>query len=197
MGCLVNKEMKDTVISLFSKLGLDITIMGGCCGNPIEKMGRKVETDIGKKLREKEIEKVILSCPNGMIALKEFSPMHITQFILSLNPKFRKEEGRYIYHDPSFLGRYLGIYEEPRILIKKIGNLVEFHENREEARQCGGEIEFRRAFPHEAEEMAKYLIKEAREKNAIIVTASPHCYDHLKEYGDVVDIMHLLERNII
>ncbi len=197
MGCMVKKEMKDVVISLFDKLGVDVTIVGGCCGHPIEKIGRKVETDMGKKLREKEIEKVVFSCPNGMLALREFNPMHITQFVLSLNPEMKREEKRYIYHDSSFLGRYLGIYDEPRELIGRVANLVEFDESRERARQCGGEIEFRRAFPQEAEELAMHLIKEAREKNATIVTASPHCYGHLKEYGEVVDIVHLLERSII
>ncbi len=197
MGCIVNKEMKDVIISLFDKLGVDVSIIGGCCGNPLEKIGRKVETDVGKKLREKGIEKVVLSCPNGILSLKEFNPVHITQFILSLNPELKREESRYIYHDSSFLGRYLGIYDEPREIISRVGNLVEFNENREMARQCGGEIEFRKAFPAEAEEMAKYLIKEAEEKNATIVTASPHCYSHLKEYGEVKDIIHLLEESII
>jgi len=196
MGCMVNKEMKDVAISLFDKLGVDITIIGGCCGQPLEKIGRKVETNVAEKLREKGIEKVILSCPNGMLSLREFNPVHITQFVLSLNPDLRRENKRYIYHDSSFLGRYLEIYDEPRELISRMGNLIEFNENREMARQCGGEIEFRRAFPAEAEEMARYLVKEAREKDAIIVTSSPHCYSHLREYGDTVDILQLLERNI-
>ncbi|HEC88853.1 MAG TPA: hypothetical protein ENI52_06025, partial [Thermoplasmata archaeon] len=87
--------------------------------------------------------------------------------------------------------------EEPREVIKRIGNLIEFKENRKIARQCGGEIEFKSAFPEEAEEIAKYLAKEAKEKNAIIVTSSPHCYSHLKEYADTVDLVHLIEENLI
>ena len=51
-------------------------------------------------------------------------------------------------------------------------------------------------FPEEARELAQYLIKEAKQKNATIVTASPHCYSHLKEYGDVVDLLQLIEENI-
>ncbi|KAA0015117.1 hypothetical protein B6U81_03960 [Thermoplasmatales archaeon ex4484_30] len=192
MGCLVSKEMKDVVISLFDKLGIDVTVIGGCCGYPIEKIGRRVKI----KLIEKEMDKLIFSCPNGMLAFKEFKPMHISQFILSLNVNFLKNNKNYIYHDSSFLGRYLGIYDEPREIIKRIGNLVEFEENREMARQCGGEIEFKIAFPQEAGEMAEYLAREAKKKDAIIVTTSPHCYSHLKEYGDVVDLLQLVEENI-
>lgn len=196
MGCLTNREMKDVVISLFDKLGIDVTIIGGCCGYPIEKIGRKTEDKIKKELEEREIEKLVMACPNGMLALSEFSPLHISQFVLSLGVDFRRNDKNYIYHDSAFLGRYLGIYEEPRQIIKRIGNLLEFDENRKMARQCGGEIEFRMAFPDEAKEIAEYLIKEAKEKNATIVTASPHCYSHLKEYGDVIDILQLIEENI-
>ena len=196
MGCLTNKEMKDVVISLFDKLGIDVTIIGGCCGYPIEKIGRKTEDKIKRKLEERKIEKLVMACPNGMLALSEFSPLHISQFVLSLGVEFKRNDKNYIYHDSAFLGRYLGIYEEPRQIIKKIGNLIEFNENRDMARQCGGEIEFRIAFPEEAKEMAEYLIKEAKQKNATIVTASPHCYSHLKEYGDVIDILQLIEKNM-
>lgn len=191
MGCITNREMKDIVISLFDKLGMDVTIIGGCCGYPIEKIGRKVERQM-----KKEIEKIIFSCPNGMLAFKDYNPTHISQFIQSLDLKFKRKNRKYIYHDPSFLGRYLKIYEEPRNIIKKIGSLYEFKENREMARQCGGEIEFKKAFENEAKELAEYLIKEAKEKNATIVTSSPHCYTHLKEYGDVVDLLQLIEENI-
>lgn len=197
MGCIVSKEMKDVVLSLFDKIGMDVTIIGGCCGYPLEKIGRKVEVKIKDKINRKDIEKIVFSCPNGMIALSKYKPVHISQFILSLNLNFKKSGKRYIYHDSSFLGRYVGIYEEPREIIKRIGNLIEFNENRDMARQCGGEIEFKSAFHEEAEEIAKYLVKEAKEKNAIIVTSSPHCYSHLKEYTDTVDLIHLIEENLV
>jgi Fe-S oxidoreductase len=196
MGCLTGREMKDVVISLFDKLGIDITIIGGCCGYPIEKIGRKVENKIKKRLEERKIERLVMACPNGILALSEFSPLHISEFILSLNIDFKRKDKNYIYHDSAFLGRYLGIYEEPRQIIKRIGNLIEFDENKNMARQCGGEIEFRIAFPDEARKMAEYLLKEAKEKKATIVTASPHCYSHLKEYGEVVDILQLIEENM-
>ena len=129
MGCLTNREMKDIVASLFDKLGIDVTILGGCCGYPIEKIGRKVGEKIKKRIEEKEIEKLVIACPNGMLAFSEFSPIHISHFIHSLDINFKRNHKNYIYHDPAFLGRYLGIYEEPRQIIRKIGNLIEFEEN--------------------------------------------------------------------
>ncbi len=194
MGCLTKRGMKDVIISLFDKIGIDASIVGGCCGYPVEKIGRKSNGRIKEKL--KSFDKIVMACPNGMLAFKEFNPIHVSQFLLSLGIKERRRDRNYIYHDSAFLGRYLGIYEEPRELIKKFGNLMEFSENRSKARQCGGEIEFRMAFPNEAGEMAEYLAKEAKKANATIVTASPHCYSHLKEFADVIDILQLVEENI-
>ena len=81
-------------------------------------------------------------------------------------------------------------------IIKKIGNLIEFTENREYSQWCGGDIEFCKEFPREAEELALRLVDEANRKNATIVTASPHCYQHLKNYCEVKDIVHLVEEHI-
>ena len=48
----------------------------------------------------------------------------------------------------------------------------------------------------ESKELALKLVEEAQSKNATIVTASPHCYDHLKNYCEVKDIVHLIEEHI-
>lgn len=196
MGCLTQKYMKDTVVSLFDKLGIDITIVGGCCGHPAEKIGKPVKVAAHEKLHEKTCSPVILACPNGMCALSAYQPVHISQFILSQDIELKKGRETYIYHDPAFLGRHLEIYDEPREIIRSVGNLVEFKERRELSRWCGGDIEFKSAFPDEAEELAMHLVREAKAKNATIVTASPHCYHHLKEYGDVVDVLQLIEEHI-
>jgi Fe-S oxidoreductase len=190
--------MKDVVISLFEKIGIDVTIIGGCCGYPLEKIGRNVELNTIKKLREKEIQNLIFACPNGMLAFKEYRPLHISQFISSLDIELLRNSKKYIYHDSAFLGRYLNVYEEPRTIIKRIGKLEEFNENRGNARWCGGEIEFKIAFPEESKELANFLVKEAKEKNAIVVTASPHCYSNLNESecDYVIDILQLIEENI-
>lgn len=187
MGCVVKKEMKDVIISLFDKIGADIKIISQCCGGPLRKIGIDFEK---KKL---DFEKILFSCPNGMIEFMDYSPIHISQFFLK--SEFKKDGKNYIYHDSEILGRYIKIYEEPREIIKKIGNLVEFKENRKMARWCGGEIEYKSAFQEKADELARYIAKEAKEKNATIVTSSPHCYSHLKEYG-AIDLAQLIEEKL-
>jgi Fe-S oxidoreductase len=197
MGCLTKRELKDSVIGLFDKLGVDISILGGCCGYPIKKIGRTVTSPITQKIENQDISKLIVSCPYGMLALKEYNPIFITDYILSLNLKFKHTGLNYIYHDPSFLGRYLNIYNEPRQLINHIGTLLEYQCNRNMAQWCGGDIEFQRVFKREANELAEILVKEAQKKKATIITASPHCYHHLKHFGDVKDIVQLLEETVL
>jgi Fe-S oxidoreductase len=197
MGCSTTKSMKNSVVSIFEKLGIDITFISGCCGHPLKKIGKPLNSNIKENILKKEVKTLIFSCPNGMMQTKDLNPMHISQYILSKKVSFKRTDENYIYHDPSYLGRFLGIYNEPRTIIKSIGNLIEFNENKDLSQWCGGEIEFRAEFTHEAEELALRLIKEAKNKDATIITASPHCYQHLDNYGNVKDIIHLIEENIV
>lgn len=197
MGCMTNRTMRDSVLSLFDKLGLDVTVIGGCCGYPLEKIGQSIETKVHLKFKKMNMDKLIVACPSAMLAFRKYKPMHIIQFVTSLNLNFRRTENTYICHDSAYLDQNLNIYDEARALIKQIGNLVEFTEKRQMARWCGGDIEFKMAFPKEAEELANVLVNEAIEKRATIVTTSPHCYNHLKEYGNTIDLLQLVEKTIL
>jgi Fe-S oxidoreductase len=171
-----------------------------CCGNPLESIGRENSTItlIKKALKDTTIKKIVFSCPNCMQSFKPLSThyelIHVTQilsqYLLTMEP-FSKN---IIYHDSSILGRYHGIYDEPRALLRKIGPFFEFNETKETAKCCGGDMGFEKAFPELAAQMAEKIWDEARKKNALIVTASPHCYTHLKTHGDVMDITELIDK---
>lgn len=50
----------------------------------------------------------------------------------------KKLSGKVTYHDPCYLGRYNGVYEEPREVIKALGlELVEMPRNRSRSHCCG------------------------------------------------------------
>jgi len=202
-GCIASykeKNIKEATLSIFEKLNIDVTILDAiCCGNPLEHIGKENKSikKIENELKKKEIKKIIFSCPNCM---KSFAPlsekyeiMHITQFLLNI-PKIKPFGKKMIYHDSSILARYLGIYDEPRILLQKAGKFLEFDENKEIAKCCGSDLAFSTAFPEMAEKMAEKIVEEARKKNAVIVTASPHCYSHLKKYGEVMDIAEVIKK---
>src|SRR4030042_926647 len=57
-------------------------------------------------------------------------------------------EKRVTYHDPCDLGRHLGIYEEPREVIRQIApNFVDMRHNRADALCCGAGGGGRGAYP--------------------------------------------------
>ena len=203
-GCMENyfeEGLKKAAISIFKKVGIEVMLVDNeCCGSPIDTIGgenHQIEK-LEKQFEEKGVEKIIFSCPdcmNSFIPLKEkFEILHISEFLAGMDLNIENTGTKFIYHDPSVLGRKLGIYEEPRKLIEKAGRLVEFDENRELSQCCGSDLAFRTAFPDAAGEMARKIADEAKEKGAVLVTASPHCYHHLKEYGNVMDIVEVVDR---
>jgi Fe-S oxidoreductase len=125
---------------------------------------------------------------------KKFEILHISQLLSGMDLTLKDADMKLIYHDSSVLGRKLGIYEAPRKLLEMAGGFIEFEQHEELAQCCGGDLAFSAAFPDMAGKMAERIVEEAREKNATIVTASPHCYHQLKKYGNVIDIVELLDR---
>jgi len=72
--------------------------------------------------------------------------IHTTQLVDDMLKKGEIEfTGKYAqkvtYHDPCHLGRHMGVYEEPRALIRMVPEvaLAEFKYNRSKALCCGAE----------------------------------------------------------
>jgi Fe-S oxidoreductase len=67
-----------------------------------------------------------------------------------------------VYHDPCYLGRYRGIYDEPRSVINRFGSVVDPPRSRERSFCCGaggglaflGEEKGKRVSVERAEELA-------------------------------------------
>ncbi len=203
-GCIASykeKRIKKATLSIFEKLKVDVTILDAiCCGNPLEHIGRENTTlkKIEGELKNKKIKRIIFSCPNCMKSFaplsKKYELMHLSQFLSCYSLKTESFGKKMVYHDSSILGRYLNIYDEPRMLLQKIGTFFEFNEKKEVAKCCGGDMAFERAFPELAAKMAEKIMNEAKKKNAIVVATSPHCYTHLKKYGKVMDVAEVMEQ---
>ncbi len=159
----------------------------GGCGAAMDRIGRK--NDIAEKVlhdfRDAGVKEIIFYEYDCMKFFSGFKISHIFDELKKLNLNY--VGGRYLYHEPPELS-YLGV--DGRSIIKKIGRLIEFSS----PKCCGGRIEFERAFPNEAKMLAESMVKEAKDKNATIVTASPECYAHLKKYGNVIDMLQLVEK---
>jgi len=165
-------------------------------GNDIRRVG---EEGLFEMLAEKNIatmrkcrfDKILTTDPHTYNALKHEYPefggtwpvVHYTELFDSLIDGERLRPARRLgiratYHDPCYLGRYNGIYEAPRRVLRALGaNLVEMPRNRLNAYCCGaggGRIWMEEA-PGVKERPAESRIREAAALNGVgtLVVACP------------------------
>lgn len=130
-----------------------------------------------------------------------FRVRHISQFLIErkglLEGRLKRVEAVASYHDPCHLGRHMGVYEEPRELIRMIPGieLAEMKYNRAKALCCGSGGGVRSAYPDLSREVARMIISDHLPGNVqLLVTACPFCNYNFKDAGGirVLDLPELL-----
>ena len=220
-GCMekfVLREQEKNYEEILKKIGIDFIKLKDlevCCGSPVLNAGyledfKTLAKKNFKVFKEHGVKRIITPCPACFKTFKLEYPKviedfdieveHMTQTLLKalkegkLKPK-RLKKVKVTYHDPCHLGRYCGVYEEPREIIKFLGlNLIEMEFNRENAFCCGGGGGLRSNYPELAREIAKERMKQAlKTKAKILVTCCPLCYACLKEVGRKIEVKELSE----
>jgi len=107
----------------------------------------------GQALRKYKFQSIVTSDPHAYNAFKNGYPalgisypvQHHTQFLADrierIKPLLKREvKARIAFHDPCYLGRVNGIYEEPRALLAAVPgmDLVEMAHSRATSLCCGG-----------------------------------------------------------
>jgi Fe-S oxidoreductase len=173
-----------------------------CCGESIRKAGNEqvfqylAQNNI-ETFASKNVQKIIVSSPHCYTTFKneypglggDFEVVHFVQYVARLlqggKLKFTKSiNKRVVYHDPCYLGRHNGIYDEPREILRSIPDLelIEFAESRENSLCCGGGggriwLETRKE-----ERFSDIRVEQAVELGAdILVTACPYCLVNFKD----------------
>ncbi len=109
--------------------------------------------------------------------------VHVSQYLYELINEGRleltKEYGKKVtYHDPCYLGRHNGIYDEPRLVLESIPGveIVEMSDSRENALCCGGGGGRIWMETKKGERFADFRIQQALEVGAeVLVTSCPYC----------------------
>lgn len=187
---------------ILHKLDVDFAVFGEqeiCCGSVAMRTGdRKAFEQVAEKnaklFRERNIKKIITSCAGCYRTLKKdygdkldgIEILHTIEFLddyIQKNPvPLKKLDIKVTYHDPCHIGRHMGIYKEPRIILKKIANLKEMATNREMATCCGAGGGVKKGFPELSLEMAKNRVIEAENTEApILVSTCPFCFRNLSD----------------
>lgn len=212
-GCLTKGVLEkefENYKEIFNRLGVDFVLLSDkevCCGLPVLNAGHKKDArKLAKKnydiFKKHGITKIITNCPSCYHMFNDIYPKlvrdwdikaeHATVTILGALKKKRiryrgVEEDKEIvnYHDPCHLGRYSGIYEEPRQVIEILGGkIMEMPYSRENAICCGGGGGVRANFPEVAKAIAKKratLVPEAVKK---VISPCGLCYANIKSGTD-------------
>ena len=90
------------------------------------------------------------------------------------------------YHDPCHLGREMGVFEEPRKILRDLGcEIKEMELNCNQSFCCGGGGGVQSNEPNVANKIAKDRIAMAKKTGAkTLVTPCPLCYLNLKNNAE-------------
>jgi Fe-S oxidoreductase len=191
-----------------------------CCGVPLYDLGYMAEFKQNADRLAVSLAKakvIITGCPSCAWSLKVRLPevgvqlteriYHITEFLAPLLeegklPIRRPFSRKLIYHDPCYLGRYLGVYDQPRKLLNEVCRepLAEFSWNQRHAYCCGAGGGLATTNPPMVREIATERLREVYdgEKKAL-VTACPTClrtFQKADEKLDILDVVDVLARCI-
>jgi Fe-S oxidoreductase/nitrate reductase gamma subunit len=138
------KKVSAAFAKILKAAGVSFGILGteeGCCGDSAMRGGNEylyqtlAQGNI-EVMKGYNVRKIITTCPHGYNALKkdypnfggEFEVYHHTEIIADLIAEGKivlkkPVEGLFTYHDSCFLGRYNGIYDQPRRILRAVPGL--------------------------------------------------------------------------
>jgi Fe-S oxidoreductase len=185
--------------------GTDFGILGpkeSCCGESIRKTGdeelfKRLARENIKAFVENGVKKILVSSPHCYHTFKNeypefmvnFEVLHISQYLFELISQGKLEiTGEYrkkvAYHDPCYLGRHNGIYDEPREALKQVPGieLVEMAESREESLCCGGGGGRIWMETMKGERLSDLRVEQAVAAGAdVLVTSCPYCITNFED----------------
>jgi fumarate reductase (CoM/CoB) subunit B len=213
VGCMASwreRTVARATAALLSASGADYAILGSeerDCGSILFRLGDlDLALEFAKYMKkvsdENGFSSIITSCAGCFRTFKKDYPeklgielgpsiLHSSQYFkecirngsLKIINKFG---GKAVtYHDPCHLGRHVGVYEDPREIIKSVGlNLVEMSNNRhhENSRCCGAGGGVRSGHRELAKAIADYRIKsDVPHAVNVVVHACPFCYFNFED----------------
>ena len=217
------RKVAQATAAILKKAGVDFGILGpkeNCCGESVRKAGnetlfKRLARENIKTFVDSGVKKILVSSPHCFHTFKNeypefkvnFEVVHISQYLCELINEGRltitKEYGKKVtYHDPCYLGRHNGVYDEPRTVLQKIPalELAEMADAREDSLCCGmggGRVWME---TEKQERFSNLRVEQAIEVGAeVLVTACPYCITALEDsrlvtnHADDIEVKDITE----
>ncbi|HEX5681837.1 MAG TPA: (Fe-S)-binding protein [Desulfobacterales bacterium] len=221
-GCYLSydarlKKVARATASILNRAGVDFGILGAkenCCGESIRKAGdeevfRRLARENIKTFIDHGVKKILVSSPHCYHTFKNeypefrvnFEVVHISQYLHQLiqtgRLELKKEYTKKItYHDPCYMGRHNGIYDEPRESLKLVPGLElrEMPESRQDSLCCGGgggRIWMETA---KGERFSDLRLAQAIDAGAeVLVTSCPYCIANFEDSRLTIGVADKIE----
>lgn len=230
-GALIDRNVEATIslTKVLKAAGVDFAVLGEaetCCGDPARRAGYEFQFQLMAEqnieiFKNHHIHEIITSCPHCFNIIKneypkyggEFRVLHYTQLLWELIKQGRLSLSNEVkavltYHDPCYLGRYNGIYSEPRKILQMIPQtrIKEMRRSRERSFCCGGGgghmwIEEQPGTVKISQNRVEEIVKTEVD---MVVTSCPYCLQMLEEsienkeslkVKDLIEVVELSLKN--
>lgn len=159
LGCMGGYDPKGReIISDFARvmdhLGASYGVLRKekCTGDPARRLGNDLvfqqlaEQNL-ETLAQSKVKKIVSICPHCVRTIsvdwKEYGEApaieHHSEFMARFKEKLPQQNNgqKIVYHDPCYLGRYRGVYDEPREVLALSGEVIDPPRARERSFCCG------------------------------------------------------------
>jgi Fe-S oxidoreductase len=217
------KKVALATARILERAGVGFGILGSdesCCGESIRKTGGEQEfKDLARRniktFIDRGVRKIIVSSPHCYETfvneypefMVKFEVVHISQLLAELIDQGRLElDGEYAkkvtYHDPCYLGRHNGVYDEPRRALQQVPGLelIEMPEAREHSLCCGGGGGRIWMETPKSERFSDLRMEQAHATGAeVLATTCPYCITNFEESrlgmdgDDVLEVKDITE----
>jgi Fe-S oxidoreductase/nitrate reductase gamma subunit len=219
--CDRNVETTISLVNILKSAGIKFGILGEdepCCGDPARRAGYEIQFQTSAEqnialLNGYGIKKVLTTCPHCYNTFKNeypkiganFEVTHHTEMIADLLKEGKLElpeqsNSVMTYHDPCYLGRYNGVYEAPRNILRAFpnSNIKEMERSSSKSFCCGGggiHMWFEQQIGTKINEIRTEEVLETRANT--VVTSCPYCLQMLEEAIQRKELQDTLKVNDI
>ncbi|HME60601.1 MAG TPA: (Fe-S)-binding protein, partial [Candidatus Binatia bacterium] len=210
VGCAASfdpraQRIARSLATIFNSAGVDWAVIGKeekCTGDMARRTGNEylfaqmAEENIAV-LNEIQPKLIVTTCPHCFHTIANEYPQFGGNFIVKHHTEFIAElvrsgklklsadgSGAVTYHDPCYLGRHNGVFDQPRALIQSAGSkLTEPRRNRKNGFCCGaGGGQFWKEEEKGTERVSTNRYRELKETGAkTIATGCPFCMRMITE----------------